>query len=381
MRIFQTPDDRLMPADHRPMRFRFLDGLRGWAAVVVLFHHIFVDGLPANSFMADRIFWGNVFFMNGTFAVCLFFVISGFSLSINYLQTGDERGLARMAAGRYLRLAIPIFAICAITYVLLVLNVIPPASQRPSPLDVFATFTPTIKGLLEFSLLKAFVSYSNAENYDPPLWTMFYEFLGSFMVFAVLAVLRSWRLRTWVLGGLFIVLAVYGPFFALFVAGILIADLFRQIESSKSRDLGGAMLCVAGLVLITLPKTGPHLMYVAAPVCVTAGIALFAPARRLFENRLGDFLGWISFPLYLVQAAVIYSFSVRGLDVLASFGLEPAAQRWIVDIATVPVAIFFAILFCPINDLAVTLARRFGSALFGSARQPVRYFGPKSRPA
>ena len=30
------------------MRFGFLDGLRGWAAVIVLFHHVFVDGLPAS---------------------------------------------------------------------------------------------------------------------------------------------------------------------------------------------------------------------------------------------------------------------------------------------------------------------------------------------
>jgi peptidoglycan/LPS O-acetylase OafA/YrhL len=45
-----------MPLDQRPMRFRLLDAMRSWAAVVVLFRHIFVDGLPANSFMADRLF-------------------------------------------------------------------------------------------------------------------------------------------------------------------------------------------------------------------------------------------------------------------------------------------------------------------------------------
>jgi peptidoglycan/LPS O-acetylase OafA/YrhL len=122
-----------MPADQHPMRFGFLDGLRGWAAVIVLFHHVFVDGLPANDFMADRLFWARIFFMNGTFAVCLFFVISGFSLSISYLQTGDERGLARMAAGRYVRLAIPIFAICSITYLLLALNIIPPFRGKAAP--------------------------------------------------------------------------------------------------------------------------------------------------------------------------------------------------------------------------------------------------------
>jgi hypothetical protein len=84
------------------------------------------------------------------------------------------------------------------------------------------------------------------------------------------------------------------------------------------------------------------------------------------------FLAGFSFPLYLVQAAVIYSFSVRGLDILASFGLEPSAQRWIVGIATIPVTILFAALFCPVNDSAVTLSRRLGSALLGHRDQPVR---------
>src|SRR5271155_3597568 len=123
-------------------RFRFLDGLRGWAAVVVLLHHVFVDGLPANALMADRNLWAKVFFLNGTLAVCVFFVISGFSLSIRHLDRGDGRALARVASGRYLRLAVPIFAICAITHVLLLLGLIAPAALRPPPLDAFLTFTP-----------------------------------------------------------------------------------------------------------------------------------------------------------------------------------------------------------------------------------------------
>lgn len=84
--------------------------------------------------------------------------------------------------------------------------------------------------------------------------------------------------------------------------------------------------------------------------------------------------------IFLDEPAVIYSFSVRGLDVLASFGFEPSVQRWLVGIATVPVALLFAILFCPVNDFAVTLSRRFGSALFGG-REARPYTGPKSRPA
>lgn len=97
--------------------------------------------------MADRTLWAKVFFVNGTLAVCVFFAISGFSLSIRYLDRGDGGALARIAAGRYLRLAVPIFAICAITHALLVFGVIPPPALRPPPLDAFLTFTPTLEQL------------------------------------------------------------------------------------------------------------------------------------------------------------------------------------------------------------------------------------------
>jgi peptidoglycan/LPS O-acetylase OafA/YrhL len=95
---------------------------------------------------------------------------------------------------------------------------------------------------------------------------------------------------------------------------------------------------------------------------MTAGAAFCAPVRRFFENRLSSFLGWISFPLYLVQAAVIYAFSLHGLDLLASLGFAPAMQRWIVGAVTIPIAILFAVMLCPINDAAVALSRRFGAS-------------------
>jgi peptidoglycan/LPS O-acetylase OafA/YrhL len=348
-------------AERGTVRFRFLDGLRGWAAVVVLLHHLFVDALPANSLMADRALWAKVFFLNGTLAVSVFFVISGFSLSIRYLETGDGRALGRIAAGRYVRLALPIFAICALTYGLLVSGLIPPAMLRPAPLDQFLTFTPTIEGLLSFSLVKVFVAYSGAESYDPPLWTMAYEFFGSFMVFALIACLRRSRMRTLLLAILLLLLTALQTYFALFVAGILIADMFPLIGASTKANRAGAMLCAAGLLLIALPHHWFAAVYIAGAGFLTAGVIFCVPVRHLFETRLSGFLGWISFPLYLVQAAVIYVLAPRGLDLLASYGLAPGTQRWLLDFALIPVAFICAIAFCPVNDFAVAASRRLGA--------------------
>jgi peptidoglycan/LPS O-acetylase OafA/YrhL len=287
-------------------------------------------------------------------------VISGFSLSIRYLETGDGKALGRIAAGRYVRLALPIFAICALTYGLLVSGLIPPAMQRPAPLDQFLAFAPSIEGLLGFSLIKVFVAYSGAESYDPPLWTMAYEFFGSFMVFALIARLRPARLRTLLLAVLLLLLTALQTYFALFVAGILIADMFPLVGASTMANRAGAMLCTAGLLLIALPHTWFAAVYIAGAGCMTAGAVFCAPVRRFFETRLSRFLGWISFPLYLAQAAVIYVLAPRGLDLLASYGFVPEAQRWLLDFALIPVALLCAIAFCPVNDFAVAASRRFG---------------------
>jgi peptidoglycan/LPS O-acetylase OafA/YrhL len=361
-------------------RLDFLDGLRGWAAVVVLLHHVFIDGLPANAFMADRALWAKVFFLNGTLAVSVFFVISGFSLSIRYLETGNALSLGRIGAGRYLRLMLPILAICVITHALLLSGLIPPAAQRPAPLDQFLTFTPSLERLLNFSLWKVFVAYSDAETYDPPLWTMTYEFFGSFMVFAVVAAVRPARLRTVLLGTLFIVLTAVQTWFALFVAGVLIADLFAAARSTGMANRAGAIVCVAGVLLITLPNTWFAAVYIGGATCLTAGVIFCAPVRRFFESRLSGFLGRISFPLYLVQAAVIYVLAPRGLDLLASCGLAPEMQRWLLDVALLPVALLCAIAFCPINDFAVIASRYFGSSAVAFATDIGRRLMRRSEP-
>jgi peptidoglycan/LPS O-acetylase OafA/YrhL len=160
---------------------------------------------------------------------------------------------------------------------------------------------------------------------------------------------------------LFAALAALQSFLALFVAGILIADLFLHGARPVAANRAGAALCVAGLLLILLPGAWFGPVYIGGATCLIAGAVFCTPVRRFFENRLSGFLGWISFPLYLVQAAVIYALAPRGLPFLAALEFAPEMQRWIVGIAILPIAVLCALAFCPINDAAVTLSRRFGA--------------------
>src|SRR5450432_239103 len=102
-------------------RFAYLDGLRGWAALLVVLHHgtIAIDfalytGQPADS----RGFWdvrisGTPFFPlapGGSLAVCLFFALSGFVLAHAYSRS--QQNWLALAVRRFVRLGIPMLAGC-----------------------------------------------------------------------------------------------------------------------------------------------------------------------------------------------------------------------------------------------------------------------------
>lgn len=51
----------------------------------------------------------------GALAVYVFFVVSGFSISIAYVRGGSKRGVASLAVRRYPRLVIPVLAASPLT--------------------------------------------------------------------------------------------------------------------------------------------------------------------------------------------------------------------------------------------------------------------------
>src|SRR4051794_9635365 len=93
-------------------RETFLDGFRGWGSVFVVLYHVFGEGIPVDVAFGSRL--ALLIPFNGQMAVFVFFVVSGFSLSVRFLAEGDLRSWTRIIAGRYLRLVIPIFAACGL---------------------------------------------------------------------------------------------------------------------------------------------------------------------------------------------------------------------------------------------------------------------------
>ena len=196
-------------------RIGFLDGLRGWGSVFVLLYHVFSDGLPIDKVTAARLPLLVPF--NGQLAVMVFFIVSGFALSFRHLRDGRIDQLARTTAGRYFRLAIPVFVACLLVHLAMRAGLVDPL-RRP-PFVHFLNFDPTTWHLLRFALFDVFFNYRSPESYIGPLWTMSIELVGSYIVLLAVFVLRPWPARI-------VLLLVLAGFLALVSSG----DMTRKFR-------------------------------------------------------------------------------------------------------------------------------------------------------
>lgn len=265
------------------------------------------------------------------------------------------------------KLAIPIFTACLMVYLLMTAGLIMPVANRPALTGGLA-FEPSLDHLFAFSFYRVFFAYSHDQSYVPPLWTMSIELMGSIIVFCLLAVFGRLRMRMLVYCVVASLLIANGSYYALFVFGIILAEMFNT-DYPPATFLWSFVL-VFGLVISFIVGEGSlrgEMLGVASLVAA----AIFLPSvRRLFETRTSAFLGRISFPLYLIHAPVMASFSLWLLTTLTFVGLTPEASRILVALVSIPVCIAAALVFSPVNTFAILVARSMGAVALGP---PVRH--------
>ena len=346
-------------------RLRFLDGLRGWGAVVVLFFHVFSDGLPLNASFGAALYYLIPF--NGMVAVFVFFVVSGFSLSARYLADGDIHPWLRIVAGRYVRLVIPIGAACLIVHMVMVSGFIAPPAERLAKFDRFLTFDPTIAHLLKFSLFDVFFSYNFFQSYIGPLWTMSVELAGSFVVLLAILVVRPLPYRVlclFLLIGLILWLAPTEniSMLALFPLGAVVADCFnRGWITAIPRSVAIVFLSISCLGPIALPySVAVWGLVITLPLIL--GCVAIPEIRNYLSGATSAHLGKISFPLYLMHGPVLY---FLGEPLIRHFG-SGLLLKVSIQIVVVVLSFFAAYAFWPINEVAIGLAHRFAKFVTGS---------------
>lgn len=356
-------------------RLVFLDGLRGWAALMVVLSHLLVFFVSGTVQTYKAWYWA--FPTDGNLAVFIFFVLSGFALSIGYIQTGRLSLITALCVRRYLRLAIPILCVSLLAYALhasgLLYNVDAGKSAGNKWLANFYDFAPDLLGSIKFGLYDVFVHSDAARSYNPILWTMPIELYGSFIVFSVCALLMHLKKRLFFIAAILLYFVLTKDIYYLsFIAGVCIALCFHYREKAIFRKTRFVLplLLLAAIYYSTVSLRGRGLpvpqiargdfLSILAAAGIVFVAAFYAPFRRFLETPLSRYLGSISFPIYLTHFIVICSFSSGMLLYLtvSEYGYGATSVHFNV-LASLLACFAVAHLFRHVENFTIVVARRF----------------------
>ena len=379
--------DKAVAAPRVSDRLRQLDGLRGVAAVIVVVHHVlllyprFADTYQAATPVpaTGSVLWLltatplKVFTAGGE-AVLVFFVMSGIVLTLPVLARVNFDWVAYYPR-RVVRLYLPVIA--AVLFAALVVSLVP---QLTAPGFSWWVNAYSVDGLTVDRVLAATDVLFGDITIDNPLWSLRWEVLFSLALPVVIGVALLARrhpvlgiLVASALGGLG---AAWGnlsfTYLPAFLIGAVIAvalDPLRAAAARLSALRGGSVLwaaiAVVGVVLLVsywlvrpwadsdtvVFGVAFGLRTLGATILVLVA-ALWAPAVRLLGSRFVQWLGVISFSLYLVHVPIA----------LAAIHLLGADNRKWAMAATVVVAVLVAVLFAKfVEKPSHLLSKRVGA--------------------
>lgn len=363
-------------------RFMELEGLRVIAAVMVVLYHFFEcfyaiaiygvghDKAPAIQHMRfeDNLYGsplGAIF--SGTFAVSIFFVLSGFVLSIAFFKTRKTEVIKKTAIKRYPRLMLPALASVLLS-VLLIKFGFSYASQASSISQAhwllgMWNLDLSFLGAIKEGVWGVFIEAKNS-NYNPVLWTMCIEFVGSLIVFGVALLFGDSKRRWFVYGILIAIFSLFYIWFAAFIIGMMFADLYARgsiVHSNRKKwvsislillgvFIGGYPYATAHETLyqfITIP--GIDLPYRKIYTIVGSTLLLYAILTTPFvanflKRKKVSMLGKYTFSLYLTHMAVFYTFT-SALFVFLSHYMGYNWSAGIAFVASIPVIVGLTWLF------------------------------------
>ncbi|SMF93727.1 Peptidoglycan/LPS O-acetylase OafA/YrhL, contains acyltransferase and SGNH-hydrolase domains [Methylomagnum ishizawai] len=356
-------------------RLEWLDGLRGWACIVVFLHHLV--GAFLLEYLPEYKGPWNSFITDGGLAVSVFFVISGFALSVKGVY-GEGGSLLVATTSRYFRLAIPVFAVSLIAFLLMKAHLIfnKDAARYLADLmrwdartynwigDHFHT-QPNFGGMLTFAFYECFFEYQPKTSYNSSLWTMQTELLGSYMLYAFIAIYRSHGKANWLVALILLVFFyLKNQKLACFWLGYILCELNkshfdkRDFTSVGSEVLAFAIIATDGYISTWHRgfENHPKVMCLMAASIVLA-VALSPRLKALLSSGLSLFLGKISFPLYLIQIVVICSWSSFLLIALPGLGLGKAITAGMILVTTAMICLVISRYLLAVETMSMRLSK------------------------
>lgn len=312
-------------------RNKSADGLRGLAALSVVFAHYvaaFFPSLLHSSFPA--IFKPNAtaslahqtaefplvgLLYNGQFAVLIFFVLSGYVLTIPYYWNDKERLLERIW-GRYFRLNIPILATILISFCLLkaglYFNDVAANLIDNEWFLKYFSMNYQVFDALEIGLMDTILQGNSALN--PPLWTIKVEFVGSIVLMSVFLIFTKHHMLILILAGL--LFYYYSGAWAIYYAAIFAgSSINARIMHAPAKYAVFALGVYFGAYqyqsifynfLPELPLDS-RLIYNLIGAYLLVFAVVNGVGRKLLTRPFFQFLGKISYSLYITHFLILSS--------------------------------------------------------------------------
>ena len=375
--------EKMVAFDHDKFeRIVAFEGLRGLAAIVVVVWHTMLAFNPQCTvgfcmFDPTESFLESVFFvfMNGTAAVVLFFVLSGFVLSRKAFMLESRVEILRNAIKRYPRLMLPVLISVLFSWTLFYLDLFSfeeAAAISKSPwLEKFGgvhevPFKTSIFAAVQQGVFYTFFRGDNSYNFS--LWTMRLEMCGSFIIFGATFLLieikhKEIMLKLYVFFIIYMLADFASSVYTTFVVGAALAYIlpprnrwqFSLPARSVSLVLGlyflgfsqpiGVYVIFSGYSFLVLNTLGACL--------VIASLYYGNPGYKL--NAIYKFLGGLSFPLYLIHGPVIFSL---GCSIYLYFFNKSIQTQLMMIPLCILISIFAAIPLMWINNMWLAYLNR-----------------------
>lgn len=368
-------------------RYQQLDGLRGLAAFVVLVSHVACAFYPAlfsyaggdtHTVSQVELWLVNTPFnclFNGELAVAVFFVISGFVLSTRYFNTLEKRPVVAAIIKRYPRLMVLVWLSVLFSFVLQQSGVYGFSNladiTRSDWLKQLFTPAQTFTELLKNIGYQQFLKHNTPTPLNPVLWTISLELKGSLLVFIVLLLLPKNKFRYAVYA--LLVVYFFKTYYILFVAGLILSDI-GSTPLKKLPKLVYVLLCLLVVILCSYksnqqtilwtwlqplePFIRPH--FIGAIGLIS--LILFNPFKPIvLQSKVAQFLGKISYPLYLFHVLILALIAFPQFSYLHQLGVNYHINVLLSCSSAIAVLLLLCkYLLFPLDDWSIKKANQLG---------------------
>lgn len=336
-------------------RITYIDGIRGFACMMVFVNHFLMAFFPASYLGADAVshsskkidLWYSQSALsaltNGNFWVCVFFIVSAFVISVKIMNVtlNEPHKLSSAVSGslikRYPRLCLPVFVVCILIFLCqkfgFFYNNIAAAITGSSLMTGRYASPLSLTDLFTCGFIK--IWFLSDETFSNSFWMLSTLFFGGFLS-SILSLMVQKKNQLILLVYLFfgLICLALSSLYLTFIIGTALAylyvfhaDLLEHLKNNRLFQLAAWVFFIIGLFLGGYPSgvtpsnyyalmnhlpgsmMAYQLYHMLGAACLIASLLCLLHAQKFFSIKPILFLGKISFAVYLFNLPLIFSLS------------------------------------------------------------------------